>query len=302
MSVASITTCLGTWLGAGLERGLPFFSLPSLDLPLPIHGFGLLLLTGVIIGSAVMRRYAERHAIAADDLRSLTSWVIATGFIGMHVFDVLLYQRGKLAEDPLLLLKFWSGISSWGGFVGGAAGYAWFVGRRRLPWGLYADTTIVGLLPAFTIGRIGCSFVHDHIGRATDFVLGIDYPRDFLLHQGVLGELAAAGPVIRAHNLGLYELLYLLPINAVILGLAFRRRLPAGFLAILTGLLYAPVRFFLEFFRLDLSDPRYAGLTFAQWCSLAAVAVAAAALVRVWRRGSPAPVASEASPPAATSP
>ena len=200
-------------------------------------------------------------------------------------------QSVGIGRDPLLLLRFWEGISSWGGFVGGAIGYACFVWRRRLAWGLMADTAIVGVLLAFSIGRIGCSVVHDHIGGATGFALGIDYPRAFLASHGLLDEFAGhPGPVIRAHNLGLYELLYLVPVNAVVLGLAFsRRRLPAGFLTVLAGALYAPVRFFLEYLRLDTSDPRYGGLTFAQWCSLAAFAVAIYVAIRLWRRGEPAP-------------
>lgn len=40
------------------------------------------------------------------------------------------------------------------------------------------------------------------------------------------------------------------------------------------------MRFFLEFLRLDTSDPRYGGLTFAQWCSLAAIYLATAATRR----------------------
>jgi prolipoprotein diacylglyceryltransferase len=90
--------------------------------------------------------------------------------------------------------------------------------------------------------------------------------------------------VIRAHNLGLEELLYLIPVNVLVLWLAFRRRraLPAGMLAALAAMLYAPVRFGLEHWRLASSDPPYAGLTFAQWCSIAVFAIAIAAATRIW--------------------
>jgi phosphatidylglycerol:prolipoprotein diacylglycerol transferase len=281
--------------------GLPFFTLSSPGLGIPIQPFGVMVAIGVLIGAAVLRRYAARHGVEQGDVSGLITWLIVSGFVGMHVFDVLLYQRADLGRDPLLLLRFWDGISSWGGFVGGAIGYACFVWRRRLAWGLMADTAIVGVLLAFSIGRIGCSVVHDHIGGATDFALGIDYPRAFLASHGLLDEFAGhTGPVIRAHNLGLYELLYLVPVNALVLGLAFsRRRLPAGFLAVLAGALYAPVRFFLEYLRLGTSDPRYGGLTFAQWCSLAAFAVAIYVAIRLWRRGEPAPLAEATAPAAA---
>jgi prolipoprotein diacylglyceryltransferase len=48
----------------------------------------------------------------------------------------------------------------------------------------------------------------------------------------------------------------------------------------LTALLYAPVRFFLEFLRLELTDPTNFGLTFAQWGSILAFAVGSVVLAR----------------------
>ena len=56
----------------------------------------------------------------------------------------------------------------------------------------------------------------------------------------------------------------------------------------LTGLLYAPVRFFLEYLRPETStDPRYVGLTFAQWCSIIAFGAAAYAAIACSRTASP---------------
>jgi phosphatidylglycerol:prolipoprotein diacylglycerol transferase len=160
---------------------------------------------------------------------------------------------------------------------------------KRLTPGLWFDATAVGLLPAFTIGRIGCTLVHDHIGRATDFALGVDYTAEFLRNHGIAGGAA------RMHNLGMYELMYLIPVNALILWMAFGRKKPhaAGLLAVLTAGLYAPVRFVLDYYRLADSDPRYGGFTFAQWGSIAAFALAVYAAVRVARVGKPAPLATE---------
>ncbi|HET9993429.1 MAG TPA: hypothetical protein VFQ65_33060, partial [Kofleriaceae bacterium] len=56
----------------------------------------------------------------------------------------------------------------------------------------------------------------------------------------------------------------------------------AGLLAALAAMLYAPVRFGLEHWRLASSDPPYGGLTFAQWCSLAVFAIAVTAGTRIW--------------------
>ena len=275
--------------------GLPFFTLHTLNLgPLPLQPFGILVAAGVLIGAEVMRRYSLKYGMDDEDLRSLTLWIIVTGFIGAHVFDTLVYEHERLSEDPLLIIKIWDGISSYGGFIGGAMGYGFFVWWKRLTPGLIADTTGVGLLVAFSIGRMGCTIVHDHIGRATSSVFGIDYPRREIEARHLINEFPGAGLVIRAHNVAMYELAYLALVCAVIVPLAFsKRRYPAGFLAVLVGLFYAPVRFFLEYLRLNTSDPRYLSLTFAQWCSLVAFVAAGYVAVLLWQKGAPAPLAAD---------
>ncbi len=277
--------------------GLPYWVPPSLpprakgDDGFALQPFGMIVAAGVLIGASIMRRYSERHGVDDDDLRGITGWIIVTGFIGAHMFDVLVYEPHKLTEQgPLVLLKLWDGISSYGGFVGGACGYLFFTWWKRLNWALMADICIVGLLPAFSIGRIGCTVVHDHPGSPTTFFLGFDYPADFVqrlddsLHVGM-----------RLHNLGLYEFMYLVPLNLLMLYLAFKKknRLPAGVIAVMVGALYAPVRFFLDYLRWDKTDPRYAGFTFAQWCSLAVIVVCAAVAYRLYKTGKVAPLAAE---------
>ncbi|HEY5944299.1 MAG TPA: prolipoprotein diacylglyceryl transferase family protein [Kofleriaceae bacterium] len=167
-----------------------------------------------------------------------------------------------------------SSISSYGGFVGGALGFAFVTWRRKLRLARWADITMVGLLVAFSIGRAGCTVVHDHIGAETSSFIGVDYPREALAAHGVLTQMHSDAPTIRAHNLGLEELLYLIPVNLLVLWLAFRRRLPPGALAAIAAALYAPVRFGLEHWRLASTDPPYGGLTFAQWCSIGVFVVA----------------------------
>src|SRR5262249_57547762 len=121
--------------------------------------------------------------------------------------------------------------------------------------------------------------------------LAMDYPR-----KENLSHLAEAYPgtseFIRAWNLGFLEFLYLVPVNIIVLWLAFRhkKRYPAGFAAVLTGVLYAPVRFFLDFLRPADTDPRYMGLTFAQWSSILALGVAIYAASRILKTGEPAEI------------
>ncbi|MEP6863211.1 MAG: prolipoprotein diacylglyceryl transferase family protein [Deltaproteobacteria bacterium] len=305
---------------AALCSSLPYFHLGALDVGIPIQSFGMIVAAGVLIGAALLRRYAEWHGVSDEHIRGLTGWITVSGFIGAHVFDVLAYQWNDLKESPILFIELWKGISSYGGFIGGAIGFAIYVWWKRLPVRLMADIAIVGLLPAFSIGRIGCTVVSDHIGAAVDRAawyagLAMNYPADGSLAP--ITELQRAHPEIVANkhvlawNLGLIEFLYLVPVNALVLLLAFRKskqgetagtwlgRTNAGLLIVLTGVLYAPVRFGLDFLRPEETDPRYLGLTFAQWASFLVFGAAAYVAVKVFANGTPAETVTQTSGEAA---
>jgi phosphatidylglycerol:prolipoprotein diacylglycerol transferase len=298
---------------AAATIGLPYFHIGALDIGIPIQGFGMLVAIGVMVGAIPLRRYAEWHGVSDEHIRSLLTWLMLSGFLGAHEFDILAYQWDRIGEATYnapagwwflpsamwpsnwpLPLRMWDGISSYGGFIGGALGFAIYVWWKRLPVRLFADITLLGLLPAFTIGRIGCTVVSDHIGAAVSSdhwyaFLAMDYPRK--LNLGHLAETyPGTSPFVTAWNLGLIEFLYLVPINLVLLWLAFRprKRLPAGFIAVAVGALYAPVRFLLDFLRPEDTDPRYGGLTFAQWASIVAFGAALYAARRVLQTGAPA--------------
>ena len=274
---------------------MPYFQLGSILGP--IQAFGVIVAIGVAIGGTLLRRYALAHGVAEEHIRRLTTWIMVTGLIGAHLFYVLAYARADLARDPLALVRIWEGISSYGGFIGGALGFAFGVWWKRQPARRMADVAIIGLLPAFSIGRIGCAVVSDHVGapvgdpQAWYAAVAMEYPRAAIeLNGGVRALFAAnpdAGATLLAWNLGLVELLYLIPVNAVVLWLAFRSRwkLPAGLLAVTTGLLYAPVRFFMDYLRLAQTDPRYLGFTPAQWASVLAFAAAMIVAARMRARG-----------------
>src|SRR5262249_31900569 len=120
---------------------IPFFQLGHITLPIvniDLQYFGILVATGVLIGAGLMRRYAERYGVDEFDLRDMTAWVVVSGFAGAHLFDVFAYQQDELAKDPLLtIIEVWKGISSYGGFIGGAFGFFFYQWWKRLKTGLW---------------------------------------------------------------------------------------------------------------------------------------------------------------------
>jgi phosphatidylglycerol:prolipoprotein diacylglycerol transferase len=160
-----------------------------------------------------------------------------------------------------------------GGFIGAVLGAVLFykVIRKR-PFWTFADLLAFAFPFAWFFGRLGCFSAHDHIGRPSHFFLAMDFPR--------------IGP---RHELGLYEAMW----TAVIAGVFWVRRnkpfRPGEHVAWL-AILYAPVRFMLDFLRnsdLPGADVRYGGLTFAQYGTIG-LGIAGVALLG-WLRRADAP-------------
>jgi phosphatidylglycerol:prolipoprotein diacylglycerol transferase len=198
---------------------------------------------------------------------------VVPGFILAHWVAIVFYKWERLeTEGPLLLLKVWDGISSYGGFIGALLGLLYFARTTLKGKNLfvYSDLLMQGLVLGWLFGRLGCTISFDHPGDVTDFALGF-----------------ARGGIAR-HNLGFYEFLYtlvvLFPTSLWIYAQERKGRLASGYNTAVIGLLYAPLRFVLDLFRAtDMAgaDTRYFGLTFAHYCCLATMALCVAILMRI---------------------
>lgn len=241
---------------------------PSWRIELPILGaheltpFGPLLLVGVIVGLRRCRTLATRRGLPAEQLEPLTTAVLLVGFAMAHWVSLVFYYPEQVIARPWSLLVFTSGLSSVGGFVGGALAFAWMCRRRQLAPQQWADVLAYGLLIGFTIGRIGCSVVHDHPGALSDSIFAVG-PWPDGSHRW---------------DLGLVEASVLVCTTLVVHARIDVARLAPGRLTAALAILYGTFRFALDFLRAE--DLRYAGLTAAQLACLAFV-VAGALL---WRR------------------
>jgi phosphatidylglycerol:prolipoprotein diacylglycerol transferase len=279
---------------------IPFFVQPSVDLgPFTVHAFGLIVAAAVLTGLSVGARRFRSEGLDAALGERLAGWAIVGGLLGAHLFSVLFYFPHKLAENPLLLLKFWEDISSFGSMLGGALAIALFLRihgpreARSASWA-YFDVAAYAFPISLMIGRLACTLAHDHPGRLTRFPLAVSlrseearaYITAVYTAAGRAGELPPAGQLARMgfHDLGWYEFLYLATVVVpVILWVGRRRRTPGVFLALFVAL-YLPVRILLDFLRV--ADARYAGLTPAQWVAALAL-LALPALVLAIRRAGP---------------
>ena len=98
---------------------VPYIHVPDLGF---VHPFGLLVATGVILGTALATWRARKLGFDVDKLNSFITWMLVCGFIGGHMLDEIFYHPKEVLEDPLSLLMLWKGLSSFGGFTGALVG------------------------------------------------------------------------------------------------------------------------------------------------------------------------------------
>ncbi len=241
---------------AGLGA-IPYFTLgPWEILGIQIQGFGLMVAIGVTLAYNVGSWLAPRHGLSRDKIQSLMLAMLICGFLGSHVIDLLLYHPKEVFEDPKILFKFGSTLSSYGGIIGSTLGMLWWKIRFKEPLMPYLDAASFALPAGWFFGRVGCAVVHDHPGDPTDFALAI------VMKDGVA-----------RHDLGFYEAMWWIVILGIfwtllMLGKERWQQRPGFFLALLP-IVYAPIRFVLDFARTN--DSTYFGLTPAQYISVAAL-------------------------------
>ncbi len=261
--------------------------IPVLGRSLPLHPFGLLVATGVIVGTWLATWRARRRGLDEQHLNSFITWMLVAGFMGGHMLDEIFYHPAELMKRPQSLFFLWEGLSSFGGFTGALIGvvlWKYFYAepffetpfgalykfkRRKAPASIIAFCDLIlSVFPvAWIFGRGGCTVVHDHKGALVDSVLSVEFPKYTPGHHS--GFQLIHGPELR-FDLGLLEWMFTVFL-ALAFALTWTKRLPVGTYIVATALSYAPVRFMLDYFRLHEgaeSDPRYGGLTPGQWASV----------------------------------
>ncbi|MDP3277773.1 MAG: prolipoprotein diacylglyceryl transferase [Deltaproteobacteria bacterium] len=247
---------------------LPFWTIPDGHLgPLPLHPFGLLVATGIMVGHRIASKRSEKLGLDPQRFESLVFWTVATGIVLSHVFDTIAYHPEKIAENPLELLMIHHGLSSFGGFFGAGIGFLVYGRRVGLDLWKSADAIGYGLPVGWLFGRMGCATVHDHPGRPSTHWLAVNFP-------DTAGRQFPFPPGPR-FDLGVLELM-LTPILIAVVIAVGRKTERRGAVIGALATTYAFVRFPLDFFRetdANGGDVRYLGLTPGHFASVACLLI-----------------------------
>jgi phosphatidylglycerol:prolipoprotein diacylglycerol transferase len=247
----------------------------SIDIPFDpnIAEFGGLLVTwhgvftaiGIVVGVWLAARIAssDRVGIDPDTAYTLGMIVVACGIVGARLLYVIeRYGDSPTLDSPLDILKInEGGISIYGAIIGGAIG-GWAYGlKKRLPAAAGADAAVFGMLAGLAIGRIGDIINGEHFARVSDLPWAVTYS-----HPDSPGFFRAP-----QHPAVGYELIG----DVVIMGMlayVWKLRPKAGVIFCLGFILYAIMRFFVSFLRLDSKEPLL-GMSTPQLVSIVVIAV-----------------------------
>jgi len=224
---------------------IPYRQITNINIgPITIKLWGLLVALGIAIALVLALRRAKKVGIRQAWVYDLTFYSIVAGFIGARAGHVLFSWPEGL---PLTLLGAIDltkgGLSFTFGLAAALTASFIYMKYKKIDALRFADFIAPYIVIAHIISRVGCFLTGMHIGKQTSFFLGV-------MVDGAV-----------RHNVALYEIIILL---AMLAALAYLRRfaLPEGSIFATYLLLYAVLRFPLDFLR---TDPTYYGLTAAQY-------------------------------------
>jgi prolipoprotein diacylglyceryl transferase len=246
--------------------------------PLSVGWFGLGALLGLGIGLLVMLRQARAQGLPRAPLLDAAAWAIPVGVVSARLVFVLGGWDRYFTDSGAIWQLRLTGLSLWGGLVGGGLAAASYLGARGLDRGRVADAVAPGLALGIAIGRLGELLEGVGQGGATTLPWGTWY-------ASPLSGTPDFG--VPRHPAQLYDGLIALLLFGALLLAGARRPLPSGarFWAFLAA--YGAGRVALGGVRLD--PPFLFDLQIDQLIAGGAVLVALGALVLTTTRRRAAP-------------
>src|SRR6476619_669918 len=249
---------------------------------IPINTYGVFLALAFLTAILLSVKLAARDGLPKEKIYDLCLWMLLASLIGSKL--LMLFTEPEYRDNPwqLLSLDFLrSGGVFYGGLLGAIITGYFLMKRYRLPWWKTADACAPGIAIGNFFGRQGCFAAGCCWGKPTSLPWGVKFTE--LGH-----EITGVPTNTYLHPTQLYESFAMLLVFFFLLWLHTRKRF-TGKIILAYALIYAAVRFMIEFVR---DDPRgdvfgltsLTGLSTSQLISLVVGIWALILLIRRRRR------------------
>jgi len=218
-----------------------------LDLgPVTIHTYGLLLAAAFIAGIWITSRNAKREGIHPDSIWNMGLVVIFSALVGakllLLVSDYQYYSQNFREIFSLSTLR--SAGVYYGGLLLALCAAIWYLRKKHLPAWTIADLAAPGIALGQTLGRLGCLSAGCCYGKPTQLPWGITFTSQYA-YENVGVPLNTV-----LHPTQIYESIATFGLFLFLMWRLSRKHF-TGQILLEYLMLYAVMRFAIEFFRYD---------------------------------------------------
>ncbi|MFH1207098.1 MAG: prolipoprotein diacylglyceryl transferase [Patescibacteria group bacterium] len=235
--------------------------------------YGLLIATAVLVGLVLTIYFFKKKQVDTTHVYNLFFLIVGFGLFGGragHIISEWEYYQLHASE----LLKIWHGGLAIHGVLFGALLAVWMYARwKKISFWLLIDLLVISLPLMQAIGRWGNYFNQELYGRPTSSPWGMPISPPY--------REPGYESYAYFHPLFLYESVLMLVIFGLMAWLFHKAKLRSGALAAVYFLLFAVVRFGLDFIRLH--KLMIGALSETQWLSIIIFFLAGAGLWRIYR-------------------
>lgn len=177
--------------------------IPGIDWP--IHGFGVMLVVGLLAAMELARWMARRSGLSPDVFSNAALIALVAGIIGARLSHVLenltVYTNPARSawENLIDAVNLGSGgLTYYGGFLLAAPAVVLYLLYRRMPLWRCADIVAPCVLVGLGFGRIGCFLNGCCFGQPCDYPWSISFPYGSIPMQAQFheGRLAVPGDLV----------------------------------------------------------------------------------------------------------
>ena len=212
--------------------------------PLAIRWYGILIATGVLLGTTLAHREAIRRRQDPDKILNAIVLTVLVALLGARLYYVL-FNWEYYAANPRKVFAVWEGgLAIHGGLIAGALATILYCRRAGLSLPVTLDIMVPGVAIGQAIGRWGNFFNQEAFGAPTDL------PWRLYIDPAYRPQYLASFEYF--HPTFLYESLWnLLVFTMLWFGLRKRLDRKAGALTLCYLGLYSIGRYFVEGLRID---------------------------------------------------
>lgn len=231
---------------------------------LVIHSYGLMLALSFLLGIWLARWRAKRAGLEPDVVSDMGFWIIVSAIVGSRLYYVILHPEEFQGDWGAVFNPFHGGqvgiggLVMYGGFIGAILAGALYFKLKKLPFLPYADIVSPSIGVGIFLTRIGCFLNGCCFGAPNEGTCSVSFP----VHSPAghyQHQLGASG----LHPSQLYLSAGGLAIALIVLAVG-RKKVFTGFQFYLTAVLYATLRFAVDFTRFYSEDEMIGGLSHNQ--------------------------------------